>query len=82
MSTSIVRTQSPEEREYARYLVQIEERKRIVADLRAELEGPVFGSLRDIEQFKRFSVAYHTLTWPNGADFAPEFLRERVAVTV
>lgn len=51
-------------------------------DLRAELEGPVFGSLRDIEQFKRFSVAYHTLTWPNGADFAPEFLRERVAVTV
>ena len=22
------------------------------------------------------------LTWPNGADFAPEFLRERVAVTV
>ena len=51
-------------------------------DLRAELEGPIFGALRDIEQFKRFSVAYHTLTWPNGADFAPEFLRERVAVTV
>ena len=51
-------------------------------DLGAELEGPIFGGLRDIEQFKRFSVAYHTLTWPNGADFAPEFLRERVAVTV
>ena len=51
-------------------------------DLRAELEGPIFGALRDVEQFKRFSVAYHTLTWPNGADFAPEFLRERVAVTV
>lgn len=51
-------------------------------DLSAELNGPVFGGLQDIEEFKRFSVAYHTLTWPNGADFAPEFLRERVAVTV
>lgn len=52
------------------------------ADLSAELDGPIFGTLRDIEQFKRFSVARHTLTWPNGADFAPEFLREHVAVTV
>ena len=51
-------------------------------DLSAELDGPIFSPLRDIEQFKRCSVAYHTLTWPNGADFAPEFLRERVAVTV
>ena len=51
-------------------------------DLAAELDGPVFGVLRDIEQFKRFAVARHTLTWPNGADFAPEFLRERMAVTV
>ena len=40
-----------------------------------------FGALRDIEQFKRFSVACHTLTWPNGANFAPEFLRECVAIT-
>jgi hypothetical protein len=51
-------------------------------DLSAELVGPVFGPLRDVEQFKGFSLAYYTLTWPNGADFAPEFLRERVAVTV
>jgi len=51
-------------------------------DLRAELEGPVFGSLQDIDQFKQFTVAYHTLTWPNGADFAPEFLRERIAIVV
>jgi Protein of unknown function (DUF2442) len=50
-------------------------------DLSAELTGPVFGPLRDVERFKGFSVAYHTLTWPNGADFAPEFLRERVKVT-
>jgi len=51
-------------------------------DLCDELEGPVFGPLRDLERFKRFSVARHTLTWDTGADFAPEFLRERVAVTV
>ena len=50
-------------------------------DLSAELDGPVFGPLRDAERFKNFAIAYHTLTWPNGADFAPEFLRERVRVT-
>ena len=50
-------------------------------NLSQELEGPVFETLRDIERFKGFAVAYHTLTWPNGADFAPEFLRERVRVT-
>ena len=51
-------------------------------DLSAELVGPVFGPLHNIEQFKTFTLAYHTLTWPNGADFAPEFLRERIAATV
>ena len=51
-------------------------------DLAGELDGPVFGPLRDIENFKQFSIVLHTLAWPNGADFAPEFLRERVAVTV
>ena len=47
-----------------------------------ELEGPVFGPLRGRGRFKSFSVAHHTLSWDHGADFAPEFLRERVAVTV
>lgn len=52
-------------------------------DLSSELEGPVFGPLRGPEeQFKRFSIGCHTLAWPNGADFAPEFLRERAVVTV
>jgi hypothetical protein len=49
-------------------------------DLGGELEGPVFGPLQDPEQFKRFRIAYHTLAWENGADFAPEFLRERIQV--
>ena len=50
------------------------------ADLEEELEGPVFGPLRDTERFKRFSVAHYTLAWDNGADFAPEFLRARIAI--
>ena len=50
-------------------------------DLSEELNGPVFATLRDVEFFKRFIIAYHTLALENGADFAPEFLREHVRVT-
>ncbi len=47
-------------------------------DLSAELEGPIFDPLRDPERFKAFRVENHTLSWKNGADFAPEFLYEQV----
>lgn len=50
-------------------------------DLSEELDGPVFGPLRDPEAFRRFQIACHTLAWENGADFAPEFLREHIHVT-
>lgn len=52
-------------------------------DLEPELRGPVFESLRNLEQFKQFRVDpdFHTLVWPNGADFAPEFLHDNVRVT-
>ena len=46
-------------------------------DLSAELDGEVFEPLRDRKYFARF-VVDDTLLWPNGADFAPEFLHERV----
>lgn len=49
-------------------------------DLSAELEGPVFGPLRDRELFKRFKIDSHTVCWEPGADFAPEFLHENVQV--
>ena len=47
-------------------------------DLRDELEGPIFEPLRDPSFFKGFTLSseMHTLVWPNGADLAPEFLRE------
>lgn len=46
-------------------------------DLSGELTGEVFEPLRDPSYFARF-VVDDTLSWPNGADFAPEFLHERV----
>lgn len=51
-------------------------------DLRSELEGEVLEPLMDADYFKRVEVhaELHTLTWPNGADFAPEFLYEKVNV--
>ena len=52
-------------------------------DLQAELWGPVFEPLRDLKFFRQFRIhpEFHTLVWPNDADFAPEFLHDNVRVT-
>lgn len=40
--------------------------------------GEVFKSLKSLENFKKFSVNYGTLTWNNGEiDIAPETLYEK-----
>lgn len=31
--------------------------------------------LQNTETFKKFSVKRHTITWENGLDFAPEFIK-------
>ena len=53
-------------------------------DLAPSLSGPVFEPLRDPEVFRQFRLhaEFHTLVWPNGADFAPEFLHDNLRVTV
>jgi len=47
-------------------------------DLSEELYGEVFEPLRDADIFRKVAVNEETGTieWPNGADFAPEFLYE------
>jgi len=51
-------------------------------DLAEDLYGEVFEPLKDITAFKDFEIHpdFHTLCWPNGADFAPEFLYEKVKI--
>lgn len=51
-------------------------------DLEDELEGEVFGPLRDPRLFRRFRVdpELGTIVWENEADFAPEFLYENMRV--
>ena len=48
-------------------------------DLVTELYGEIFEPLKNISFFKSFTLEGHTLSWSNGADFAPEFLREHIA---
>ncbi len=47
-------------------------------DLSSEIYGEVFEPLRDVNYFKKFKIVGHTLSWDNGADFAPEFLRSSI----
>jgi len=49
-------------------------------DLRNELWGEMFESLKDKSRFAEFSLdkELETIVWPNGADFAPEFLYQKL----
>jgi len=47
-----------------------------VVDFSRWLRGEVFKPLASKREFKRFFVAGGTVSWPNGADIAPETLRD------
>jgi len=51
-------------------------------DLEQELDGPIFEPLKVPKFFREFRLdnELHTIEWPNGADFAPEFLYDKVQV--
>jgi hypothetical protein len=61
--------------------IQFSDGRAGVVDLADELWGPVFEPLKDLDTFREVQVhpELETLSWPNGADFAPEFLYEQVA---
>ena len=49
-----------------------------IVDLSNELWGSMFEPLKDLSLFRqvRLDSELHTISWPNGADLAPEFLHE------
>ena len=53
-------------------------------NLESELEGEVFEPLKDLAYFRTFILhpELRTVVWPNGADFAPEFLKSSMRVAV
>jgi Protein of unknown function (DUF2442) len=50
-------------------------------DLSSELYGEMFEPLKDLSFFRQIAVNpdTNTIEWPNGADFAPEFLLQHQA---
>jgi len=49
-----------------------------IVDLQPELYGEIFEPLLDKTLFQQVHLTSRTIEWPNGADFAPEFLLELV----
>ena len=47
-------------------------------DLASHLDGPIFEPLKDPQYFRLLAVNrdIDTVTWPNNADFPPDFLYE------
>ncbi|MCX6249917.1 MAG: DUF2442 domain-containing protein [Bacteroidetes bacterium] len=51
----------------------------VIVDLKTTIytdNRKIFEPLRDLGYFKTLKIRLNTITWDNGADFAPEFLLE------
>ena len=51
-----------------------------IVDLKDALWGPIFEPIKDSNAFEQFTLSktLHTISWENGADFAPEFLLDKM----
>ena len=45
-------------------------------NLAKHITGKIFKPLKDKKLFSQFNIQFNTISWKNGADFAPEFLFE------
>lgn len=52
-------------------------------DLKNDLWGSVFEPLKNIDEFKKFTVSkeFGTIVWENEADFAPEYFLKKVSIS-
>jgi hypothetical protein len=59
-------------------VVRFEDGHEKLVDLASHLDGPVFEPLKNPQFFRSFTVNpdIDTVTWPNNADFSPDFLYE------
>ena len=62
------------------YFIQFDDGINAVIDFTEYLDfGPVFRALRDLSVFKSAKIEGGTISWPNGADIAPETLYEKTS---
>lgn len=53
-------------------------------DLLDSLDGLIFEPLKNVDYFKLMTLdsELSTICWPNGADFAPEYLENKILIHV
>lgn len=58
-----------------RLLITFSDGDKRTVDFSPWLRGKIFAPLREAREFRKFFVSGGTVCWPNGADVAPETLR-------
>ncbi|GMO12935.1 MAG: hypothetical protein Ta2A_23350 [Treponemataceae bacterium] len=63
--------------------VEFNDGQKGLVDLKETLEKDhreIIRELLDLEKFRAVKIEFHTLSWDNGVDFAPEFLYEQIKI--